>query len=97
MVSSYEELPGREIVSTRVFAATPEQVFAAWQQAETLGRWWGPKDFINTFESFGMQPGSAGARSLGRRSFPGLPSWATLLTPLGVNRQSGCFIRCPGG
>lgn len=45
-------------VSTeRVLAASPREVFAAFAQPEALARWWGPKDFTNTFEQFEFEPG----------------------------------------
>ncbi len=49
----------REIVSTRVFAAPRELVFRAWTEPEHLARWWGPKDFTNTFHEFDPRPGGA--------------------------------------
>ena len=47
----------REIVSTRLFDATREQVFQAWTDPVILARWWGPKDFRNTFHEFDARPG----------------------------------------
>ncbi len=41
----------------RVLSATPVQVFAAFEKAELLTQWWGPKGFRNTFEVFEFQPG----------------------------------------
>jgi uncharacterized protein YndB with AHSA1/START domain len=32
-------------------------VFAAFEQPDQLARWWGPKDFTNTFEQFEFKPG----------------------------------------
>ncbi len=46
------------VVSTeRVFRAQPRRIFAAFEQPEQLARWWGPKDFTNTFEQFEFKPG----------------------------------------
>jgi len=45
-------------VSTgRLLSASPQRVFAAFEQAHQLARWWGPKDFTNTFEQFEFRPG----------------------------------------
>jgi len=48
--------PDREIISVRVFDASPEQLFQAWTDPAILARWWGPKDFKNTFEVFEPRP-----------------------------------------
>jgi uncharacterized protein YndB with AHSA1/START domain len=40
-----------------VLPARPSQVFAAFEQADQLARWWGPKGFTNTFERFEFTPG----------------------------------------
>lgn len=51
-------LPTRgEIVSERLFAAPRRAVFGAFVDPETLARWWGPKGFTNTFQSFDLRPG----------------------------------------
>ena len=47
----------REIVSTRLFDVPREQLFHAWSNPELLARWWGPKDFTNTFHEFDFRPG----------------------------------------
>jgi uncharacterized protein YndB with AHSA1/START domain len=41
----------------RVIAASPEQIFEAFQRGELLARWWGPKGFTNTFEVFDFREG----------------------------------------
>lgn len=43
--------------TSRVFAAAPEQVFAAFAAPERLARWWGPDGFRNTFDQFEFKPG----------------------------------------
>lgn len=43
--------------TSRLIRATPSQVFAAFAQPERLARWWGPKDFTNTFQVFEFRPG----------------------------------------
>jgi uncharacterized protein YndB with AHSA1/START domain len=50
--------PDLEIISTRVFDASPDQLFQAWTDPAILALWWGPKDFKNTFEVF--EPRSGG-------------------------------------
>ena len=40
----------------RVFAASPRDIFAAFERPERLAQWWGPKDFTNTFEMFEFKP-----------------------------------------
>ncbi|NJN37236.1 MAG: hypothetical protein HC794_09600 [Nitrospiraceae bacterium] len=40
------------IFSQRRFAATPAQLFDAFCDPDQLARWWGPKDFRLTFETF---------------------------------------------
>lgn len=47
----------REIVSTCVFDAPRERVFAAFSDPKQLARWWGPTGFTNTCEEFDLRPG----------------------------------------
>ncbi len=49
--------PDREIISARIFDASPDRVFQAWTDPAILALWWGPKDFKNTFEVFEPRPG----------------------------------------
>lgn len=42
--------------TSRIFAASAEQIFAAFQPAR-LARWWGPDGFTNTFEICDFRPG----------------------------------------
>ena len=46
----------REIVTIRSIKAPRERVFAAWMDPAVLARWWGPKDFSNTFHTFELRP-----------------------------------------
>src|SRR5262245_43218818 len=48
-----------EIVTTRLFAASRETVFAAVSDPARLARWWGPAGFTNTFHEFDFRPGGA--------------------------------------
>src|SRR6187399_1848131 len=47
----------REIVSTRVVAAPPDDVFAAFADPIRLARWWGPSGFSNTIHELDLRPG----------------------------------------
>jgi len=49
--------PDCEIVSTRNFTYSREQVFNAWTDPNRLKNWWGPKGFTNTFHKFDLRPG----------------------------------------
>lgn len=46
-----------EIVTTRIFAAPRETVFAAFGDPEQLALWWGPNGFTSTFQKFELKPG----------------------------------------
>jgi uncharacterized protein YndB with AHSA1/START domain len=48
-----------EIISTRLFDAPRERVFAAFSEPLQLAQWWGPKGFRNTFHAFDLRPGGA--------------------------------------
>lgn len=55
---SHAESPPSAVVSTaRTFSVPPWRIFAAFEQPDQLARWWGPKDFTNTFELFEFEPG----------------------------------------
>ena len=47
----------RAIVTTRVFNAPRELVFAAWTDPKHLAQWWGPNGFTTTTSAFDMRPG----------------------------------------
>ena len=55
--SMKEDAADREIRNSRVFEHPRERVFGAFSNPEALARWWGPKGFSNTFDSFDFQPG----------------------------------------
>ncbi len=46
-----------EILSSRVFAFSREDVFAAFADPERLALWWGPDGFTNVINTFEFQPG----------------------------------------
>lgn len=54
-----DEISGREVIATRIVAASRERVFEAWTNPEHIRRWWGPEGFTNTFEQFDPRPGGA--------------------------------------
>jgi uncharacterized protein YndB with AHSA1/START domain len=47
----------RTIVTTRVFDAPRELVFAAWTDPRHLVQWWGPDGFTTTTRSIDVRPG----------------------------------------
>lgn len=49
--------PVHALVSTRVVAAPPEAVFAAFSDPARLAQWWGPEGFTNTIHEFDFRPG----------------------------------------
>lgn len=51
------EADAREVFSSRVLAATPDEVFAAFADPARLARWWGPQGFSNTIEEFDFRIG----------------------------------------
>ncbi|MGH8015951.1 MAG: SRPBCC family protein, partial [Candidatus Zixiibacteriota bacterium] len=55
--SRAENLPDREIVSTRLFDSPRELVWKAWTDPKHLAEWWGPRGFTNTFEKFDFKTG----------------------------------------
>lgn len=46
-----------EILTTRLFDASREEVFGAFSDPACLARWWGPNGFTNTFREFDLRPG----------------------------------------
>lgn len=49
--------PESAISTERVLPASPEQIFAAFEDPNRLARWWGPNGFTNTFERFEFKAG----------------------------------------
>lgn len=54
-----ENASEREIVSARVFHFPRETLWQAFADPQQLARWWGPKGFTNTIETFDLRPGGA--------------------------------------
>lgn len=50
-------LAAREILSTRHFTRSREQIWDAFADPQRLARWWGPAGFRNTFEVCEFRPG----------------------------------------
>lgn len=44
------------IHSSRLFLASPTQLYALFSDPEKLAQWWGPKGFKNTFHEFDLRP-----------------------------------------
>lgn len=51
--------PEHALATSRLIDAPRERVFQAFIDPEQLARWWGPKDFSNTFQTFDPRPGGA--------------------------------------
>jgi uncharacterized protein YndB with AHSA1/START domain len=47
----------REIVLTRVYAATPDRVFRAFSDPDSVGRWFGPEGFVCTVHQLDFHVG----------------------------------------
>jgi len=43
--------------TSRIFAATPQAVYAAFEAPDCLARWWGPDGFHSTFDVFEFKSG----------------------------------------
>ncbi|MGB7597641.1 MAG: SRPBCC family protein [Gallionella sp.] len=43
----------------RTVPFTPDEVYAAFADPSRLAKWWGPKDFTNTFETFEFRAGGS--------------------------------------
>jgi len=43
----------------RTVPYTPDEVYAAFSDPSRLTKWWGPKDFTNTFETFEFSAGGS--------------------------------------
>ncbi len=52
-----EKNPLAAVRTERVLSADARRVFAAFERADLLAAWWGPKGFTSTFETFELEPG----------------------------------------
>lgn len=50
-------MAGKLLSTSRMIAATPQRIFAAFSDPKQLAQWWGPRGFKNTFEVFEFKPG----------------------------------------
>ncbi len=49
----------RVLQTQRIIPFTPTEVYAAFAKPDRLAKWWGPKDFTNTFEVFDFKVGGS--------------------------------------
>ncbi len=56
-MSTQESPDDHEILSTRLLDAPRAKVFRAFRNPGDLAKWWGPKDFTNSFHAFDFRPG----------------------------------------
>jgi uncharacterized protein YndB with AHSA1/START domain len=47
------------IQTQRTVSYTPDEVYSAFADPSRLAKWWGPKDFTNTFEIFEFRAGGS--------------------------------------
>jgi uncharacterized protein YndB with AHSA1/START domain len=52
-----DEFAGKELVITRLFDTTKEDVFRAWTEPEKISRWWGPQGFTAPIIKINLRPG----------------------------------------
>jgi uncharacterized protein YndB with AHSA1/START domain len=57
METIFTNNPAAIIRNERIFAASANQIFAAFQDPARLARWWGPAGFTNTFKLFEFRRG----------------------------------------
>jgi uncharacterized protein YndB with AHSA1/START domain len=51
--------PGGTVVSSRIIAASPAELWQAWADPVQQARWWGPEGFSNTVHEFDLRAGGA--------------------------------------
>ncbi len=56
-VTVENNIADREIVTSRLFDAPRELVFAAWTDPKRITHWWGPRGFSTTTHEMSMTPG----------------------------------------
>ena len=52
-----EDLSHRELVTTRIFNAPRELVYAAWTDPKSIPHWWGPHGFDTTIHQYDLRVG----------------------------------------
>ncbi|HSH92897.1 MAG TPA: SRPBCC family protein, partial [Roseimicrobium sp.] len=55
-INDATDTAGREIISTRAFDFSLEQIWEAWTNPALLAQWLGPNGFTNTFSEFDLRP-----------------------------------------
>lgn len=63
------------IFISRIFNAPPEKVWKAWTEADSVKKWWGPKDFTAPFAKIDLRVGGTYLYSM--RSPEGEDFWST--------------------
>jgi uncharacterized protein YndB with AHSA1/START domain len=60
-MSSSQNTPAHRdtVVSSRIFSASPTELWQAWTDPARLVHWWGPEGFTNTVHEFDLRPGGA--------------------------------------
>lgn len=53
----FTQVTDTEIISTRMFNATPEIVYKCWTQPEHFVKWWGPDGFSTTLKEMDVRVG----------------------------------------
>ncbi len=54
-----EPIENRSDIRTKLFLASPAQLFAAMQDPNCIAKWWGPDGFTNTIHTYDFVPGGA--------------------------------------
>lgn len=57
MDSSIEADQNGTLLTERYIPYAPSKIYDAFSDADSLSKWWGPKDFTNTFEIFDFSVG----------------------------------------
>lgn len=52
-------MDARDLVSSRIFPAARDELYAAFADPVRLARWWGPAGATNEFDVFDLRPGGA--------------------------------------
>jgi uncharacterized protein YndB with AHSA1/START domain len=60
-MSSSQNTPAHRdtVVSSRIFSASPTELWQTWTDPARLVHWWGPEGFTNTVHEFDLRPGGA--------------------------------------
>ncbi|MGC4037343.1 MAG: SRPBCC domain-containing protein [Chitinophagaceae bacterium] len=57
-MNSTDDLNSKSVItSSRLLSFPVHIVYEAWTNPGHLSKWWGPKDFTNTFNTFDLRPG----------------------------------------